>query len=303
MQEGTAAIVVGLGELLWDCFPDRRRPGGAPANVAFHAGQLGFDGVICSRVGRDELGDEMLQFVAANGLSTEFIQRDAEHGTGRVDITTDEHGEPRYVFADDVAWDHLALTERWRNIASRARAICFGTLAQRSETSRAAVHKFLAAAPGDALKVYDVNLRKPWYRREWIEPSLHVADVVKLNHEEITILAGMMDLDSDEPRTFAGLLRDDYGVALLCVTRGKRGCLLVRGDETAEAAGIEVRDAHPVGAGDSFTAALIYTQLRGWPLERSARFANQIAALVAGKPGAMPPLRDEFARLIEQFEA
>lgn len=295
------AVVVGLGELLWDCFPDRRRPGGAPANVAFHAGQLGFDGVICSSVGRDELGDEMLQFVTDNGLSTDYIERDAEHGTGRVDITTDEQGEPRYVFADDVAWDHLVLTERWREVAGQARAVCFGTLAQRSDKSREAVHQFLAAAPDEALKVYDINLRKPWYRREWIEPSLKAADVVKLNHEEIEILTQMLGLATNEPRAFAQLLQRDYGVELLCVTRGKRGCLLVRGDETAEQAGIEVRDAHPVGAGDSFTAALIFTQLRDWPLARSAEFANQVAARVAGKPGAMPPLRDEFARLIEQF--
>jgi fructokinase len=293
-----AAIVVGLGELLWDCFPDRRLPGGAPANVAFHAGQLGMQGVICSSVGTDELGDEMLRFIAENGLSTAFIQHDAKHGTGRVDITSDERGEPRYDFAYDVAWDHLLFDEQWRGLAQQAGAVCFGTLAQRSPGSRTAIHQFLAAAPPDAIKVYDVNLRQPWYQRQWIEPSLRIADIVKLNHEEVETLAAMLAVPSREPRNLAGVLQAEFGAGLVCVTRGKDGCLLVRGDEVAEQPGIAVREAFPVGAGDALTAALIFTQLNHWPLEASAQFANRVAALVAGKPGAMPPLRDDFEALI-----
>jgi fructokinase len=266
--------------------------------VAFHAGQLGVEGVICSSVGCDELGEEMLRFIGENGLSTEFIQRDSKHGTGRVDITSDEHGEPRYVFADDVAWDHLVFDDNWRRLAQRASAVCFGTLAQRSDVSRSVVHQFLTAAPEDALVVFDVNLRKPWYQQEWLEPSLQAADVVKLNHEEVEILAAMLDFDSGEPRRFAASLQRAFDVDLVCITRGKRGCLLVRDGEVAEQPGIDVQEAHPVGAGDAFSAALIYALLHGWPLAEIAAFANQVAARVAAKPGAMPPLREQFAALV-----
>jgi len=295
------AVVVGLGELLWDCFPDRKRPGGAPANVAFHAGQLGLMGVICSRVGDDDLGTEMLRFVNDHELTTDFIQLDKVHGTGRVDIQADAHGEPTYTFADDVAWDHLEVDETWRNLAPSVGAVCFGTLAQRCEASREAVHQFLAAVPETALKVYDVNLREPWYAAAWIERSLHAADVVKLNGDEVNLLGKLFKLPSTVPAELAETLQAKYGVKLLCVTRGKDGCLLVNASDSIAEEGIPVNDAHPVGAGDSLTAALIFAQLRQWPLDRSAAFANQVAAMVASRPGAMPDLRDEFTQLIDRF--
>lgn len=301
MNRPVNAVVVGLGELLWDCFPDRQRPGGAPANVAFHAGQLGLSGVICSRVGDDSLGREMLSFLADHGLPTDFVQVDQEHGTGRVDITSDAQGEPQYEFADDVAWDHLECDEQWHQLAGGAAAVCFGTLAQRCQASREAIHQFLAAVPSSALKVYDVNLRRPWYEAAWIERSLQNADVVKLNRDEVDILADLLTLPSRQPTGVAETLRDRFGVRLMCLTRGKDGCLLIGASDSAEEEGIEVPDAHPVGAGDSFTAALIYAQLQQWPLDRSAAFANQIAAKVASRPGAMPKLSDDFEQLVDRF--
>ncbi|MEQ8789402.1 MAG: carbohydrate kinase [Pirellulaceae bacterium] len=294
-------VVVGLGELLWDCFPDRKLPGGAPANVAFHAGQLGLRGVICSRVGEDDLGREMLRFVDDHGLTTDFVQLDPRHATGRVDIVTDAEGEPRYTFADDVAWDHLEFDEAWRGLAGEVGAVCFGTLAQRSEPSRQAIHQFLAAAPAHALKVYDVNLRKPWYEAAWIERSLHAADVVKLNGDEVVLLSKLLGLSSADPADLAETLRRRFNVGLLCITRGKNGCLLINAFDSIEEEGVPVADAHPVGAGDSFTASLIFAQLRKWPLDRCAAFANQVAAKVASKPGAMPQLSDEFAQLVDRF--
>lgn len=148
--------VIGLGELLWDCFPDRRTPGGAPSNVAFHAQQLGLSSAVATRVGTDTLGEELLRYLKAQGLSTELVQHDAVHGTGTVTVTP-HATETRYVFLENSAWDFLEMTEAWRAAAATAKAVCFGTLAQRGEQSRRTLREFLSATPADCLVVYDVS--------------------------------------------------------------------------------------------------------------------------------------------------
>ncbi|MGH7130220.1 MAG: PfkB family carbohydrate kinase, partial [Planctomycetaceae bacterium] len=152
-----APIVVGLGELLWDEFPDGRRPGGAPANVAFQANQLGLRGVVCSRIGRDEPGDALLEFLSDHGLETMHIQRDADRPTGRVTVETDQTGSPRYVIHEHVAWDAIDCDRRTEELMAAAAAVCFGSLAQRSPTSRESIHRALAATRPDCLRVFDVN--------------------------------------------------------------------------------------------------------------------------------------------------
>jgi fructokinase len=293
-------IVVGLGELLWDCFADERHPGGAPANVAFMSRQLGLRGTVCSRVGRDALGDELLEFLRRHRLDTDYVQRDADHKTGwvTVDLTRPQH--PEYTIHEDVAWDYLAFDEPTRGLASQAAAICFGTLAQRSDASRETIYACLDAAPADCLRVYDVNLRRPWYERRHVERSLHRANLVKLSEEEVVALTEMLDLGMDDPHFFANTIRQAYEVDLVCVTRGARGCLLVDGEGFSDRPGIPIEAADPVGAGDALTAALIYAQLRGWPREPSAEFANRVAALVASRPGAMPELGGELETIIDE---
>ncbi|REJ70037.1 MAG: carbohydrate kinase [Planctomycetota bacterium] len=295
-------LVIGAGELLWDCFPDGRRPGGAPANVAFHAQQLGLQGVIYSRVGRDQWGNELSAFLGERGLTTQYIQRDAEHETGRVTVDLSDRDHPAFTIHEDGAWDYLALDEPTRQLAGKAAAICFGTLAQRNKPSREALHGLLRAAPPECRIVYDVNFRPPWLNRDWLEKSLRAADVVKLNDDEAGLVSALLELGVAELAALARRLIDDFDVALVCVTRGENGCLLVSKTEQVVAAGIPVRCVDPVGAGDAFTAALIFAQLRKWPLRSTAEFANQVGALVATHQGAMPKLSSEFSGLIKQFE-
>jgi fructokinase len=304
MNSKPAPLVVGLGEALWDCFPTSRRPGGAPANVAFHAGQLGLAGVVCTRVGRDELGDELVAFLQARGLSVEHVQRDEVHPTGRVEIQFSA-GEPSYTFLDDVAWDHLEATDAWRALMSRAAAVCFGTLAQRTPASREAIGQCLAAAGDSTLRVYDVNLREPWYQAATIDDSLAAADVVKLNLDEVAVLARLLNLDAGNDArdlaAFAAQLRRRYGPLVVCVTRGANGSWLDDGTSVAQRPGVEVADPHPVGAGDAFTAGLIYSLLRRWPLETTIDMASQVAACVVREEGAMPEVAGEYRQLIERF--
>jgi fructokinase len=287
-------VVLGIGEVLWDCFPDARRPGGAPANVAFHARQLGHDALLVSRVGRDEAGADLTRFLSEQDLDLRLLQTDEAHPTGTVRVDTSVADQPVFEIQDDVAWDHLEFEPGLEAAARSADAICFGTLAQRGERTRATIRRVLKAAP-DALRVYDVNLRQDYFDRETIEESLALSRAVKLNEGELARLAALFDVDADH-------FGERFGIELLCVTRGARGCLLVSGDERVEAEAEPVKLADAVGAGDAFTAALISARLRGWPLTACARFANEIGGLVASHHGAMPRLRDSFDRARRKHE-
>ena len=214
--------IIGLGEILWDCFPDRRLPGGAPANVAFHAQQLGLTAAVATRVGTDPLGDELLQFLQSKGLRTDLVQLDPEHATGTV--TVKPHPDRTdYTFLENSAWDFLESTDEWLEAASRAKAVCFGTLAQRRERSRRTIHEMLAEANSDCLIVYDVNLRPPFFEPEWIHESLRQAKIVKLNDEEVRTLSAMFSVHARTDDEFARWLMRTYDTELVCVTRGGNG--------------------------------------------------------------------------------
>lgn len=293
MGDPEPLVVVGLGELLWDCFADARRPGGAPANVAFHAGQLGAQGIVVSRVGRDPLGDELVAFLASQGLDTAWVQRDAVHPTGTVTVDTSQADHPDYVIHENVAWDHLEADAALKDLMGRAAAVCFGTLAQRWPDSRQAIHAALDATRPDCLVVYDVNLRQQWYERSWIEQSLSRSKIVKLNGDEAVVLADLLETGAGDHVAFARAIQRRYGVDTVCITRAEQGCLLVAGEEVVDSPGVQVDVVDAVGAGDAFTAALIVSRLRSRPLAAQAAFANRVGALVASRPGAMPVLRLE----------
>jgi fructokinase len=295
-------IVIGLGEVLWDVFPDSKRPGGAPANVAFQANQLGNRGLVLSAVGDDPLGDELLEQLQQKGLDVSLVRRDSTHPTGRVTVDLSDEGHPDYIIHEDVAWDDLTADEDWLDAAGRAAAVAFGTLAQRGEPSREAIHAVLAGCPDECLIVYDVNLRQNWYQRSWIERSLAASDIVKLNRDEVTVLGSMLQIDADNTLAFADALLSRFDrLKLICITRAEDGCLLVTQDETADVPGAPINVVDAVGAGDAFTAALITARLDGWPLETTAKFANAVGGLVASHAGAMPDLRQQMGALLRTW--
>ncbi len=297
MASTNAPLVIGLGELLWDVFPDSRRPGGAPSNVAFQISQLGLDGVVASRVGSDAWGDELLEFLSNKGLDTSLVQRDATHETGRVTVDVSDGGHPDYVIHENAAWDFLEPTPELLSVAGRAAAVCFGTLAQRSDVSRKTIHRVLDACPDDCLIVYDVNLRQEWYEQEWVERSLERANILKLNREEVEVLGDLLDIATDDLEGFARDLHEHHGIDLLCITRAENGCWLWDSWEAVDVPGRPVDVVDAVGAGDAFSAALIASRFWKWPLRQSAEFANAVGGLVASQSGAMPTLSDEFAAL------
>jgi fructokinase len=292
-------LVIGLGELLWDVFPDSRRPGGAPANVAFQASQLGCDGRVASRVGDDPRGREIVTFLEEKQLDTSLIQIDSAHPTGQVTVELTTGGQPDYTIHESVAWDFLEPAEELLAASAQAMAVCFGTLAQRRAVSRETIHQVLRGCRDDCEIVYDVNLRQRWYDVDWIRRSLDAASIVKLNSEEAQVLSPLLGIAASNETDLADRLLETHHLSLVCLTRGAAGCLLVAAEETADVPGEPVDVVDAVGAGDAFTAALITARLEGWPLEATARFANAVGGLVASRAGAMPDLADELAALRE----
>lgn len=294
-------LVIGLGEVLWDVFPDSKRPGGAPANVAFQAGQLGCHGLVLSAVGDDQAGRELLEVLQQTGLDVSLVRRIPDRPTGRVTVDLSDEGHPDYIIHEGVAWDHLSADAAWLEAAGRASAVAFGTLAQRSAASRSAIHEVLAACHAECLIVYDVNLRQNWYEKPWIQRSLEIARIVKLNREEADILSGMMGIRTEDHESFARNLTSRFDLDLVCITQAEEGCLLVTDDEIVDVPGTRIDVVDAVGAGDAFTAALITASLNGWPLENAGRFANAVGGLVASHAGAMPDLQTQMDALIRTW--
>ena len=283
--------VVGVGELLWDLLPGGKQLGGAPANFAYITNLLGDAGIPASRVGRDSLGDEAIQRLTQLGLSAEFIQRDAIHATGTVKIEIDKGGQPRFDISEPVAWDFLEWTPSWQQLAQEADAVCFGSLAQRSSQSRSTIRSFLRTTRPEAVRIFDVNLRQNFYSAQILAESMKLATLVKLNHEELPKIIGLLEYESGGEKDSALRLLSSYDLKLVCITRGDGGSLLISSDECSEHSGFRVKVADTVGAGDAFTAALVSGYLRGQSLGEINEGANRIGAWVASQSGATPAVK------------
>jgi fructokinase len=280
--------VVGLGELLWDLFPAGRQLGGAPANFAYITSLLGDKGIPASRLGQDALGADAIRRLGELALSTEFIQNDADHATGTVKVEVDPAGQPRFEISEAVAWDFLDWTPQWQNLALTADAVCFGSLAQRSDQSRTTIRKFLLALRSSAVRIFDVNLRQNFYTAEVLKESMKLATIVKLNHEELPKIMRLLELEDHGEEDSARRLQASHNLKLVCVTRGNGGSLLISSDECNQHPGFKVKVADTVGAGDAFTAALVHGYLRATSLAQINETANRVGAWVASQPGATP---------------
>jgi fructokinase len=289
--------IVSLGEVLWDLLPAGPQLGGAPANFVCHACALGAEARLVSRVGDDDLGREIIARLDALGLGTDCISVDARHATGTVGVEL-ETGQPRYVIHENVAWDFIEATPPALAAVRAADAVCFGTLAQRSEPSRSAIRALVSASAPDALRVCDINLRQHFYSHELLAESLALANVLKLNDAELPVLAALFGLTGDTRAQLAALA-GRFALRLIVLTRGAHGSVLFDGTNWSEHSGIAVEVKDTIGAGDSFTAATVLGFLAGWPLDRINAFANEVAAFVCSQSGATPLLPAQFRQLFE----
>jgi fructokinase len=281
-------VVVGIGEMLWDVFPEGKKLGGAPLNFSHHCGQLGASAHPVSAVGADADGAEIRQILASKNLPDAQVQTDTAHPTGRVNVTL-QNGKPTYEILAEVAWDYIRFDQNLWDLASRADAVCFGSLAQRSPVSRTTIQAFLEAMRPEALRIFDVNLRQNFYSKEILETSLRHANIFKLSDEELPTLARFFDLTGQVLNQLQAL-RGMFDLRLVAYTRGGEGSLLVTANETSDHPGIPTEVVDTVGAGDSFTATLCMGLLQNLPLAEINRRACQVASFVCSQSGATPQL-------------
>jgi fructokinase len=302
--------ILGIGELLWDVLPEGPRLGGAPANFTVMAGRLGCHAAVLSRIGRDDLGRRAVELLDPLPVDTEFLQVDTAHETGRVTVAFN-NGQPEYTIHEPAAWDFLELSDEWVQLAERADAICFGSLAQRSRESRQTIQTLAAQTSSSCVRVFDVNLRAPFYSSEVVQESLELATVMKMNEAEVPLVLGLLGLPPQDDQASGALragaerlLEEFPTLRMVAVTRGGNGSLLVTRDAWHQHPGIAVNVADTIGAGDAFTAAMTHYLLRGADLATLNEAGNRWGAWVASQAGAMPALDDGLqARIAAAIEA
>lgn len=294
--------ILGIGELLWDMLPAGPQLGGAPANYTVMSGRLGNHASVISRIGRDPLGDRALDVLKPFPVDCGLLQFDSEHATGSVTVELKD-GQPSYIIHQPVAWDFFELTEEWLAAAAKADAVCFGSLGQRSEQSRATVHAMVKATGPACQRIFDVNLRAPFYSAEIVRSSLELATVMKMNDQEVPLVLNLLGLLGMKPanslREGAERILEVFGsLQLVAITCGGEGSLLVGRSEWNRHPGIATKVADTIGAGDAFTAAMTHYLLRGAPLSVLNEAGNRWGSYIAARSGAMPEISAEDIRRI-----
>lgn len=286
------SFIVGLGEILWDVFPTGKMLGGAPANFAYHVSCLGSKGLVVSAIGDDQLAQETMKKLKAKGLSV-CLQQLANYPTGTVQVSVDDKGIPYYIINDHVAWDYMEFTPQVEQVASCAAAVCFGSLAQRHPVSRQTFYRFFEAMPQKSLKVFDINLRQNFYSHEVIESSLNVANVLKMNNEELIVLKSLFALRGDNP-TVCRQIRAMFNLAVVILTMGAEGSIVETETDSSFLPTPVVRVVDTVGAGDAFTAAFVVSFLQGDSIVQAHKKAVALSAFVCTQKGAMPSYPKEL---------
>lgn len=277
--------IIGLGEILWDMLPAGKQLGGAPANFAYHVCRLGGEGWAVSAIGKDANGQEIKDTLGSKKLNT--LLSEVDFPTGTVEVTLNEKGVPTYNIIEGVAWDNIPFTPEMEKLAESCAAVCFGSLAQRNSISRKSILKFIQSAPVDALKIFDINLRQHYYTKEIIQDSLAMADILKINDEELDIVSELIGFAGSSTEKCHALI-SGFNLSLVILTKGAEGSDIVTMSEVLSHGAGDVEVVDTVGAGDSFTAAFTLSYLNGESLEAALKLASETAAYVCTKHGAMP---------------
>lgn len=289
--------VAGMGEVLWDIYPDARYPGGAPANFAGHIAQYGINSYLISRVGQDRAGKELLEEMQKLGIQTDMVQTDSKYPTGTVNVSIDAHGSPAFQCTTNVAFDHIQWIKSLESMTTSLDGVLFGTLAQRNADSRTTIQQYISEMYL-TVKLFDVNIRV-WDEdvKKVVLKSLELADIIKMNDQELLTLKTALQAESGNDCDFLHMLIKEYRVALAAVTRGAQGCLLVTKAQKTEHPGYQVNAVDTTGCGDAFAAGLMISVLEKRSLEETAELANRLGAFVATRRGAVPSwtLKDLYA--------
>ncbi|MDZ7719381.1 MAG: PfkB family carbohydrate kinase [Balneolaceae bacterium] len=283
-----------VGEVLWDIFPDYKKPGGSPANVAYHLHCLGTESLLLSRIGDDKNGKELLDFLNKKGIDCKLVQKDTGHPTGIVNVEFDED-EPSYSIDMPSAWDFIELTDELKKKTNVLDAICFASLSQRNDKTKQTIQHLISAVPEQCLKVFDLNLRPPYVDRELILSSINKSDIIKINEHEHKILTEWYG----NPHFADEILKNDPSKIIL-LTEGERGSTMLTSEQSIQ------EDAHPisgegdfVGVGDAFLACFTYLRLNNTADDKILSLSNQYAAFVASNRGGMPDIPKSILEQIQ----
>ncbi|HEX2970392.1 MAG TPA: carbohydrate kinase [Bacteroidales bacterium] len=285
----TAHKVLCIGEVLWDMLPTGAKVGGAPLNVALHLRKFGIDSIFAGRVGDDDLGKELMEFINANGLDTRLIQTDTQNPTSTVEVFLGENNHVSYEIVDNVAWDFFEADSEIKEVAGKSDVIIYGTLSSRHSFTRNNIFSLL---DGKSLKLIDVNLRPPFHTKEVVELLISKADIAKLNDDELRVIGEWYGMKLSQ-KELAKWFISKYKCQLVCITRGENGAMIYDGDQYYEHPGYKVKVVDTVGSGDAFLAGFLSKYLSGEPTQQALDFACATGAFVATREGATPDYRIE----------
>jgi fructokinase len=285
--------VICFGEMLWDCFPAHEIPGGAPMNVALHLSQLGLDVALISRLGRDAHGKGLHDFVSTYTLDKGLIQWDDHHATGTVEVNNQDPQNVRYTIVSPVAWDFIEWSESLQAAVNQSDAFVFGSLAVRNQTSWECLYQLLHSP---VLKIFDINLRAPFYDFEQIEIILGYTDILKINEDELILVADYfnIELNSSKQDVIAtahevcNFLTEHFPIELICVTLGANGAMTYQDGKVTRHGGYQVKVEDTVGSGDAFLSGFIKSYLERDQLKEVLDFACALGAFVATQKGGTP---------------
>jgi fructokinase len=280
-------FIAGIGDILWDCFPEGRKIGGAPANFAYYMKQFGFESLMISAVGEDELGAEIHETLDRIGL--DHVLQTVDYPTGSVMIELDENGIPTYRIIENVSYDNISYTEQIDQIAKKCTVLCFGTLAQRNSVSRDSIRRFLQAMPqtDETYKVFDINLRQNFYDKDIVAESLRLCNVFKVNDEELAVVKDMFGYSGDDDQEVCRQILSDWDLKYLILTCGTSGSYVYADGEESFLPTPEVEVADTVGAGDSFIGTFMALILKGATVQEAHKLAVAVSAYVCTQYGGM----------------
>ena len=280
-------FIAGIGDILWDCLPEGRKIGGAPANFAYYMKQFGFESLMISAVGEDELGAEIHETLDRIGL--DHLLQTVDYPTGTVMIELDENGIPSYRIIENVSYDNISYTEQIDQIAKKCTVLCFGTLAQRNSVSRDSIRRFLQAMPqtDETYKVFDINLRQNFYDKDIVAESLRLCNVFKVNDEELAVVKDMFGYSGDDDQEVCRQILSDWDLKYLILTCGTSGSYVYADGEESFLPTPEVEVADTVGAGDSFIGTFMALILKGATVKEAHKLAVAVSAYVCTQYGGM----------------
>jgi len=287
-----------FGEVLWDEFPEHKKIGGAPLNVATRLKSFKNVVSMISRIGNDDKGKKIVEFFKANNVNIDGLQVDSEHETGNVTVMLNEKGSASYDIKYPGAWDKIELTDTAKSLVKSSDAFIFGSLVTRDDESRGTLYELLPLAKS---RIFDVNLREPYYTKDILVVLMNQADFIKFNDDEIFEISKYLNSNSQFLEQNIRFISEETNTKTICVTKGRHGAILYYNDTFYYNSGYQVVVKDTVGAGDSFLAALINKLLKKASPQEAIDFACAVGALVASREGANPEITDEaIASLIRK---